>query len=288
MAGALYPSSGLDRERGFPDIVARWSAYRASTRDVEDFLRATGVRQVQTPYLPLLYLHTIGFRLQMAILTHPAFPVPIWRVLQVRNRLLQHRPIGADEPLDLETRIETHRVTGKGLEVDLHTKVLGRKLPVWESLNTFYVRGRFGPPDASSLLAQVPAVAAGTVAQWHMPAGSRFRFAALTGDYNGLHLWNAYAKRLGFKAAFFHTQRVLGHCLAHLGAVQENEPQRLDAWLKGPVYYDSDVRLCAVEETRGAAFALFSREEERPAVVGRIRNVPAPAALLRSADAGDA
>jgi hypothetical protein len=189
MARALYPSPGLDPERGFPQIVAHWRGYRTGKRDLEDFIRTASAAQIPSRYLPLLYPHTIGFRLQMAILTHPMFPVPIWRVLQVRNHLLQHRPIATDERLDFETRTEAHRVVEKGLEIDLRTMVLSRGEPVWESLNTFYVRGQFGPPDASSPLAQAPAVESGVVAQWHMPGGARLRFGSLTGDYNGLHLW---------------------------------------------------------------------------------------------------
>mgnify|MGYP005805950033 CR=1 FL=1 len=279
MAGALLPSPGLDPARGFPDLAARWSGCRADPAELADFLRAAGAGPAPASHWPLLFPQTIGFRLQMAILTHPVFPVPIWRVLQVRNHLLQHRPIALGEVLDFETRIATHRVVEKGLEVDLRTTMTSGNLPVWESVNTFYVRGGFGPPGAGSPLAAAPAVAQDVVAQWHMPSNARLRFGQLTGDYNGVHLWSAYARRFGFRAAFFHTQRVLGHCLARLPLAAEDRPRRLDAWLKGPVYYDSDVRLSAAGEADDRTFALFSREEIRPAVVGRIRNMPAPAGL---------
>lgn len=277
MAGAFLPSPGLDPRAGLPDLAARWRGCRTDTDELADFLAATG--EAPAPHLPLLFPHTIGFRLQMAILTHRLFPVPIWRVLQVRNHLLQHRPIAVDEVLDFETCIANHRVLEKGLEVDLRTTVASRNLTVWESLTTFYARGRFGPPGEASPLARPPATATDVVARWHMPTGARLRFGFLTGDYNGVHLWSAYARRFGFDGAFFHTQRVLGQCLAHLPAPDETLPQRLDAWLKGPVCYDSDVRLCASGRPGDETFALFSRAENRPAIVGRIRSVPAPADL---------
>jgi hypothetical protein len=289
MAGAFLPSPGLDPQAGFPDISARWSGYRASGRELADFLFATGGAPISPPrHLPLLFPHTIGFRLQMALLTHPAFPLPIWRVLQVRNRLLQHRPIEAGEALDFETRVEAHRALEKGLEVDLRTTALVAERTVWECLNTFYVRGRFGIPQEEPPAARAPEPPREVVARWHMASDARLRFGFLTGDYNGLHLWGAYAKRLGFEGAFYHTQRVLGHCLAHLDEMKQDQPQRLDAWLKGPVYYGSDVRLCAARHSRDTTFALFSRQEERPAIVARIRNVPAAAASLRVATAGEA
>lgn len=280
MAGALLPSRGFDAAHGFPDLAAHWSGCRADPVELAGFLRACGAAAAPDGHWPLLYPQTIGFRLQMAILTHPMFPVPIWRVLQVRNRLLQHRPIALGERLDLDTRIATHRVLEKGLEVDLHTKAsAGGGLPVWESVNTFYVRGRFGRPGAGSPLAAAPPVATEVVARWHMPSSDRLRFGFLTGDYNGVHLWSAYARRLGFRGAFFHTQRVLGHCLGHLPPLGEAGALRLDAWLKGPVYYDSDVRLSASSGAGDCNFALFSGAEDRPAIVGSIRNVAVPAAL---------
>ncbi len=279
MAGAFLPSPEFERAHGLPDLVAHWSGCRADPVDLAHFQRATGAGPAPARHWPLLLPHTIGFRLQMAILTHPIFPVPIWRVLQVRNQLLQHRPIAVGEVLDLETRIATHRVLEKGLEIDLRTKAASGGLPVWESVNTFYVRGRFGPPDAGSPRATAPAVPPDVFRRWHMPSHGRLRFGVLTGDYNGVHLWGAYARRFGFRGAFFHTQRVLGHCLAWLPPLCEDRPKRLDAWLKGPVYYDSDVRLCASAEAGDCTFALFSGAEDRPAVVGSIRNMSAPAAL---------
>lgn len=288
MAGALMPSPGLDAQAGFPNLSARWCGCRAGARELAQFLGATGGASGGLPrYLPLLYPHTIGFRLQMALLTHPAFPLPIWRVLQVRNQLLQHRPIEAGESLDFDTRVQAHRALERGMEVDLRTIALSADLPVWESLNTFYVRGRFGPTGAEPSAAQPPKAPRDVVARWHMGSGERLRFAFLTGDYNGLHLWDAYARRFGFDGAFFHTQRVLGHCLEHLDAPRLDLPQRLDAWLKGPVYYRSDVRLCAHRQARDATFALFSRQEDRPAIVGRFRNVAATAALLPPGAASD-
>lgn len=279
MATAFYPSPGLARRGDFPDIAARWLNHRASDRDHAYFVRLSGT-PAHRDYLPLLYPHAIGFRLQMAVLTHPVFPVPIWRTLQVRNHLLQHRPIERDAVLDFETRVHAHRVLEKGLEVDLHTRVTANGALAWESLNTFYTRGRFGPPDKASALAQAPAVGEETVASWHMPAGGGWRFGSLTGDYNGIHLWNRYARWLGFESAFFHPHRVLGQCLARLPGADQERPLRFDAWLKGPVYHDSHVHLRVARSPEGTAFGLFAGDEVRPGIVGHLRQARAGSPLV--------
>jgi hypothetical protein len=145
MLRALLPSSGLDRAGGYPPIRAVWRRYRVDARHLAALLDLTGLRGDED--LPMLAPHVFGFPLQMVILTHRAFPLPIWRALQIRNHLLQHRAIPRDAELDLETRLARLRVLDKGAEVDLHTEVRSGDHLVWESLNTFYYRGRFGEAD---------------------------------------------------------------------------------------------------------------------------------------------
>lgn len=273
MALAFWPSPRLDERTPIPSIVARWRNVRVAPRDLEDF-RALA-EQPRGEFLPLLLPHALGFRLQMAVLTQPAFPVPIWRMLQVRNRLVQHRAVACGASVDFEVRLADHRVLDKGFEVDLHCALLHAGTLAWESRNTFYARGRFGfvRGEAHS----VPSIdAAGdTVARWAAATHGALRFGALTGDYNGIHLWNAYARGLGFRRAFLHPQRVLGACLARLAGFRPEAPQMLEALLKGPVPYGADVSLRARANADALCFSLSVDADPRPALLGRWQSPPA-------------
>jgi acyl dehydratase len=264
-----------------PPISAHWRRHRPDPHDLAAFERITGLatrRDAPIPApLPLLYPHTFGFRLAMAILTHPRFPVPIWGVLQTRNHLVQHRPIADGAALDFETRVRPGRVVPKGAEFDLHTTVHVDGTLAWESVVTFFTRGRFGAPDAPSPQARSPTEFGSRVAEWRMPDADHVRFGRFTGDYNGIHLWDWYARRMGFPRALYHPQRVLGQCLARLPGLTLRDgsaeaPLRLDAWIKGPVPHDSSVRLHVATTIAPATstFALFADDEERPAIVGRL------------------
>ncbi|MBI2390906.1 MAG: acyl dehydratase [Deltaproteobacteria bacterium] len=269
LRGALPVPRRIDLS---PPIAARWSGHRPDRQQLGRFLELTGLPAGAT--LPLLYPHTFGFRLAMAVLTHPAFPVPIWGVLQIRNHLRQHRPIPVDAALDFEARFEGGRALDKGAELDLHTTVHVSGALAWESTVTFLARGRFGAAGAPSPLTRSPSDLGPELARWTMRDEGHLRFGAFTGDYNGIHTWDWYARRFGFRQALYHPPRVLGECLARLPAIDPAAPQRLDAWLKGPVPHGAPVRLHAQPEGDATTFALFAdgrgdRGQDRPRVVGR-------------------
>jgi hypothetical protein len=268
MLKALLPSPGLHKSGSFPSITARWHNHRVDRQRLLELVQLTGLRAAT--YLPMIYPHVFGFRLQMVVLTHPAFPLPVWGALQIRNHLLQYRPIPLDSAMDLETRVADHRILEKGAEVDLHTTVNVGAKRMWASLNTFYYRGQFGERGTASPLSNSPATPTTTVAQWRLPSGvGSLRFARMTGDYNGIHQSGWYARLLGFRQAFYHPQMLIGQCMAHLDAPDRSHPQRLDLWLKGPVYFNSEVTLYACGRRGVTEFALIVQGDERPAILGR-------------------
>lgn len=266
MLGALHRAAP-DRVAGLPPLRFLWHGMRIERDEVARFAALTGL--AASGCVPVLYLHTLGFRLSMALLTRRAWPLPIWGALQVRNHLVQHRPIVVGAVLELETRVAGHRVLEKGIEVDLHTTARPDDRPAWESVATFYYRGRFGEAGPASPLARAPATGEQELARWRTADGVGLRFGRLTGDYNGIHLWTPYARMSGFRRAFHHPQLVLGQCLARLPALDPESPQRLDAWLKGPVFYRSEVVLRGTAAAQATVFGLFADGDPRPAIVGR-------------------
>jgi hypothetical protein len=269
MVKAFFPSPGFPAGAGAPHIAASWRGHRIDPAHLRSFLGLTGLGL--TRGLPVLYPHVLGFPLQMSVLTHPAFPVPIWKVLQVRNHLFQHRRIPPDAVVDIETRTTDTRFLDRGVEIDLRTVLVCDGVVSWESVNTFYSRGGSNAAQTDVPIERAPDRPQEVYEQWHMPSGTGWRFAGLTGDYNGIHWWGAYARRLGFRRALHHPQLVLGQCLARLPALTAGPALRLDAWLKGPVYYDSDVRLSVANDLGETRFALGLEGDERAAVIGRLR-----------------
>jgi acyl dehydratase len=278
MLQAFRPSPGWNTGRGCPDLRLSWHGYRVEPAAV-DLLRATAGLRAGDSRSPLgiLYPQVTGFRLVMAMLTHHAWPLPIWGALQVRNRLRLQAPLQPGEEYDLETQVSGWRVLAKGVEIDLHTRLSQRDTCRWESIVTFYYRGRFGGEAVSGVTlgagSSSPTLGDDGLesASWNVGSEARWRFARLTGDYNGLHQWNAYARRMGFPAAFPHPQRVLGQCLARLPEPGP-APLELDVWIKGPVFFGRDVTLRQrpAATTNSRKFGLWLDGESRPALVGTL------------------
>jgi hypothetical protein len=156
MLKAFRPSSGWNPDRGFPDLNLVWRGYRIEPEAISFLQRISGVQDgCSQELLFLLVPHVTGFRLPMAMLTHPLWPLPIWRALQVRNRLLLHRPLKAGDAGDLVTGVAGWRVLEKGIEVDLHTRLQQGDDFAWESVVTFYYRGRFGSPTGFTRSRQI-------------------------------------------------------------------------------------------------------------------------------------
>jgi len=269
MARALLPSRAPAQGEGFPQLVLRWSGLRIAPHHWAAFCAATGAREAEE--VPVLYPHVLGFRLQMALLTHPAFPPPIWRALQIRNRLVRHAHIDRADSFELETRVEGQRQVAKGLEVDLSSHLSRDSACVWESRVTYFYPGydgRFDPdPTAAPPRPRPDLSHAPVVERWRMPNGGAWRFGALTGDYNGIHWSRWYARRFGFHSAFIHPQRVAGLCLTRLQG-PPSEAQTLELWLRGPVAYGASVELAAGIGHDGLQFALSLAGDRRRALIG--------------------
>ncbi len=274
MARALTPSRGWAGEGDLPALVVRWQGLRIPEVHLARLRAMTGGRDEEG--VTVLYPHVLGFRLQMVLLTHPRYPLPIWGALQIRNSLQLHRRLKLDRTYELETATETSRVADKGLEVDIRSTMtddVGEC--AWESVITYFYRSHIGVASDTRAAAPPDLSCATVVSPFAMPNDGGLRFGKLTGDYNGIHWANWYARRFGFASAFLHPQRVAGLCLSRL-AGPNGESQLLELWIKGPVPYGSRVEVKSLGQADDLQFGVSISGELRIAVAGRWRATSRP------------
>ncbi len=114
-AGSFGPSPGLSESRPTTGFSESWTGHRIDAEKVAQLNVLSGLPA--DAGISILHPYVFGFPLHMSILTHHRLPVPIWRVLQTRNTLVQHQSIADNAALGfdvrrLPTRNGWRRVTG--------------------------------------------------------------------------------------------------------------------------------------------------------------------------------
>lgn len=207
--------------------------------------------------------------LQVAVMTHPSFPLPILGIVHVHQHLSWTRPIGAAEVLSARCRVEGHRVVKAGGEFDLVTEVSAGGEPVWSAVTTILSRAIRGDGERRPR-PQAPSFLPTRSTWWALGADQGRRYARVSGDWNPIHLHPWTARPFGFKRPIVHGWWLLARALAEL---DEEVPAagRLDARFLSPVVLPGGVAFSAGHVGPDLHFLLQGRE---PCVVGRLRAGP--------------
>jgi len=223
--------------------------------------------------VPLTYPHMLAFPLHMAIMTDGDFPFPAIGTVHLENSITQHRPVAADESLQVTARPEGLRDHPKGKVFDIVTEVHSAGELVWEETSTFLRRGR-SEGEAKDSGLQLEEVR-GSGIEWRLGADLGRRYAAVSGDHNPIHLYAVTAKAFGFPRQIAHGMWSKARCVAML------EPRlpdavRVDVAFKKPILLPGTVAFGSRQLPGGAgrrsqdwAFALTDPKKGAPHLLGR-------------------
>jgi hypothetical protein len=264
--------SGLTTKRTLPTIQSEWRGFKINGGHLKRFMDACRLAPSDT--MPLVFPLVFAFPLHMSIVCHGQFPLLYVRMMQIRNQVIQHRPVDVNESVDIKCNIVGQRIAAKGMEMDVHTALEASGDAVWESIHTYFFPGSFGAPDEPSPLSELPVLPDNSVEKtWKMPSGGGFCFGLMAGDYNGIHYFAPYARLMGFRRDFAHSQLTVALCVRHLPVFNETEPVSLDVAIKGPVYYESSVTMKYGHNGKGDRFDLYCEDNPRPCISGHLSSV---------------
>jgi acyl dehydratase len=250
-----------------PDV--RYS--RAGIRlDVDDLVAYSHVcRFPVSGTLPPTYPHLVAFPLQMAVMSGDRFPLPLLGAVHVENRIEVVRPVGVDEPLDVSVWAQDLRPHRRGRQVDLVSEVGVRGEVVWRGVSTYLSRGTEhadAEPSEPPSTDQLAAVTAGP--RWRLGEGTGRSYAAVSGDWNPIHVHALTARPLGFPTAIAHGMYSYARVLASLGPRLPASGLTSRVWFRKPVRLPSTVRLrTAFEPSRTLSVLEDAKGEIEHAVV---------------------
>ncbi|MCH8559339.1 MULTISPECIES: MaoC/PaaZ C-terminal domain-containing protein [unclassified Nesterenkonia] len=187
--------------------------------------------------LPSVLVHIIGFPMQMALMSDGEFPLPLMGLVHVANEVEHLRPVRVGQPVQILVAAENLRPHRRGTQVDIKVTVLEQGADpanadsenaaetsvLWRSVSTYLSKGTqlgteisadSGSTDVTrsdaELKSFVPPV---KTASWRLGSEAGRAYAAVSGDYNPIHVSQLAAKALGMPAAIVHGMYCAGRML---------------------------------------------------------------------------
>ncbi len=197
-----------------PRIEARADTIPTDAAHVAAYARVCGFPTADP--LPITWPGVATVGLQLAVMTSPAFPLPVTGIVHTRQRITRHRHMRAGEPLSAVCVVEGHRVVRSGGEFDLVVTVSSGSEVVWEGVTTILSRGIKGTGGERAAPVEPPPLRPTRSTRWRLPADQGRRYAAVSGDYNPIHLSPWTSRPFGFPKPIAHGWWTLARALAEL------------------------------------------------------------------------
>ncbi|MFT3887782.1 MAG: MaoC/PaaZ C-terminal domain-containing protein [Arachnia sp.] len=263
--------AGAARKRGAPvDGLPRLSLLMDDqAQDVArlaQYCRVTGFGL--SDRVPATWLHVLTFPLQAALMADDAFPFSLAGLVHVSNDMELLRPVSVADRLRLMVRAENLRPHAKGAVFDMVGEVHADDEPVWRGTSLYLATGvRIdGDPAVAERLA-APDVA--VAQEWRLAPDLGRRYAAVSGDFNPIHLSPATSRLFGFRRPIIHGMWTHARALAGLGG-RLPDAYRARVQFAKPIPLPGRVGFAATREDEGWRFAVVGKEG-KPHLVGELR-----------------
>lgn len=253
-----------------PPLSVRVSGVRAEPALLDRYRDVCGF--ASSEFLPITYPQVLATSLHLWLMTRPEFPLPLLGLVHLRNKIEQ--PTGglpADGVYGVVASVGPARKLPQGLIFDLKTEFTDAAgQVVYNAITTPLVRLKTGlqknksqPEPNTNGLADYREV--------RVPADTGRRYAAVSQDYNPIHLFPLTAKLFGFNRAIAHGMWSVAHCAALLEADLGAQPRQLQVQYKAPLLLPNKAVLKRSTAAGSHDFMLLAERGEKVFLTGSIR-----------------
>ncbi len=278
---SMYPKVMVSRKPSLvpeggevPRIESRLSKVVIDRKHLAQYSDICGAAAGAT--LPIAYPHVLATPLHLAMLGAEAFPVKLFGLVHVQNRIAMRQPLSAEEPAEIRAWVEGHRETERGQEFDLHTDYVVAGEALWEETCTFLARRKPATGATKSSIARsvegAPDGTALKTSSFRAPAGLWRRYGFISGDVNPIHMSDLTARAFGFPRAIAHGMWSLGRLASDFEAEQFHGCE-LSVNFKLPIFMPAWLMLQRWPIENGVGFALRDGQGEKPHVVGTLKSL---------------
>jgi len=213
------------------------------------------IGETASDVLPAGFIHAIAFPLAMSVMNRDDFPLPLLGMIHLRNSVEQRSPLVFTDLLDMTAKVENLRGHRAGTQVDVVAEVrpAGPGEVHWRGVSTYLAKGVFLPgiDKPTAIPAKSDFTAPDPTALWQLGVDAGRAYAAVSGDFNPIHLSVLSAKALGLRRSIAHGMYLASRALADVG------PARGDSFIwdvdfEAPVFLPSRVALEIETEQSGS------------------------------------
>ncbi len=261
LKAAVSRKSGLKETTPLERIERSVTGARIEPDALAAFSRTCGYKPGES--IPLPYYYVMAQRVQLALLTDPAFRLRIAGLIHVENTFRQYEDAALTDAFDMRCRIEGERTAPRGRTFDIVTDFFVNAHKALECRSGFLSRNR---SHASGKNTKTPTAALeGDRLPLCLPKDAGRRYAKVSGDYNPIHLYALTARPFGFKQPIVQGMYMLSLVTACLEERITWSPKELVVEYKLPVYLPAAVDLIyrRAEDAAACLFEVRSCNDER-------------------------
>lgn len=197
--------------------------------------------------VPLSYPYLIIFPIQSLLLIDPSFPFPAMGIVHLANNIQQFKKISLNAVITASVRFDSVVLPhAKGYVFNVISEIFeadGTTL-MWRSISTYLYRARVSKDvDVATLyeskIKPEDVSACKEVKSFKCPVGFGLKYAAISGDYNPIHLYALTAKLFGFpRGAIVHGMWSNGACVAEIMPTLESMKASNDGKAFAEIYVE--------------------------------------------------
>ncbi|MBT8137769.1 MAG: hypothetical protein KJO54_12195 [Gammaproteobacteria bacterium] len=190
--------------------------------------------------LPPTYPHVLAAPLHLSILTRPEFPLRATGLVHLGNSINVYRSIPVNATMQLVARLVRPERTSRGMEMVMETSAIVDGTTAWTGESRFFAR--LPGSGRGERLKRQATDGFDEVAAWQAGPGIGRQYAAVSGDYNPIHLSAITARPFGFRAPIAHGMWSLGRTMTALRD-RLSAPYHFDVRFRRPLLLPAEVRL---------------------------------------------
>ena len=195
---------------------------------------------------PAGYIHTLAFPAAMSVMGRDDFPLPLLGMVHLSNHVEYRVPIFYGDLLEVTAWAENLTGHRSGTQVELVVEVhhAGNDDVAWRGISTYLAKGVYLPGldkpglngERGEFRAPLP------TALWRLGSETGREYAAVSGDFNPIHLSSISARALGMRRSIAHGMYTASRALAEVGP-QKGDTFEWAVTFEAPVFLPTRVCL---------------------------------------------